>query len=83
MKQKGLKNETKMFKAGNSWSFRITSQDRKALHADKDTIFEKIIDPNGQKIIFKKMSAVDPSLDDFMDQFYKEHGDLMRELENK
>lgn len=83
MKQHILKNETKMFKAGNSWSFRVTSQDRKALHADKNTVFEKIIDPNGQEITFKKMAAVDPSLESFMDKFYQKHGDLMHKLENE
>lgn len=80
---KALKNETKMFKAGNSWSFRVTSKDRKALKADKNTRFEKIIDPNGDKITFKKLEAVDPSLNAFMDNFYQKHGDLMKELENK
>ncbi len=29
------------------------------------------------------MEAVDPSLDSFMDTFYQEHGDLMKELEDK
>lgn len=54
MYNNALKNKTKLFKAGNSWNFRVTSKDRKALDADQNTIFEKIIDPNGQKIIFKK-----------------------------
>ena len=80
MYNNALKNETKMFKAGNSWNFRVTSKDRKALDADQNTIFEKIIDPNGEKITFKKMEAVDPSLDSFMDKFYQEHGDLMEVL---
>ena len=78
-----MKSETKMFKAGNSWNFRVTSKDRKALGADQNTIFEKIIDPNGERIIFKKMDAIDPSLDSFMEDFYKKHGDLMKELEDK
>lgn len=80
---KALKNETKMFKAGNSWGFRVTSKDKKILNADKNTKFEKIIDPNGDKITFKKLDAVDPSLNEFMDDFYQKHGDLMKELENK
>lgn len=78
-----LKNETKMFKAGNSWSFRITSKEKKALNATPDTVFEKIVDPNGNTITFKKLDAVDPSIDSFMDDFYKKHGDLMKELEDK
>lgn len=78
-----LKDETKMFKAGNSWNFRVTSKDRKELQADQNTVFEKIIDPNGKSITFKKMEAVDPDLSDFMDDFYHKHGDLMKELENK
>ena len=80
---KDLKNETKMFKAGNSWSFRVTSKDKKALNADQNTVFEKIIDPNGDKITFKKLETVDRSLDTFIDNFYQEHGDLMKELEDK
>lgn len=80
---KALKDETKMFKAGNSWGFRVTSKDKKALGASEDTIFEKIIDPNGDKITFKKLDAVDPSLDSFMYDFYQKHGDLMKELEDK
>ncbi|WP_297815136.1 AbrB family transcriptional regulator [uncultured Lactobacillus sp.] len=62
MIDKPLKDETKMFKAGNSWSFRVTSKDRKS---------------------FKKLEAADPSVDAFMDEFYKKHGDLMKELEDK
>lgn len=83
MKNNALKNETRMFKAGNSWSFRVTSKDKKALNADQNTLFEKIIDPNGEKITFKKLEAVDPDLDTFMDEFYQKHGDLMRKLEDK
>ncbi|WP_310656116.1 AbrB family transcriptional regulator, partial [Lactobacillus jensenii] len=74
MYNNALKNKTKLCKAGNSWNFRVTRKDRKALDADQNTIFENIIDPNGQKIMFKKMEAVDPSLDSFMDRFYLEHG---------
>lgn len=78
-----LKDETRMFKSGNSWGFRVTNKDKKALNADQNTVFEKIIDPNAGKIIFKKLEAVDPSLDKFMDDFYQERGDLMKELEEK
>lgn len=80
---KALENETKMFKNGNSWGVRVTSKDRKALKADKNTRFEKIIDPNGDKITFKKLEAVDPSLNAFMNDFYQKHVGLMKELENK
>ncbi len=52
MYNNALKNKTKLFKAGNSWNFRVTSKDRKALDADQNTIFEKIIDPNGHIFIF-------------------------------
>lgn len=58
-------------------------KDREALKADQNTVFEKIIDPNGKNIIFQKMDSVDPSLDNFMDKFYQEHGELMKELEDK
>lgn len=78
-----LKDETRMFKSGNSWGFRVTNKDKKALNADQNTVFEKIIDPNAGKIIFKKLEAVDHSLDKFMDDFYQERGDLMKELEEK
>lgn len=77
------KEQTKLFKAGNSWNFRITSKDRKGLKVDQNTIFEKIVDPDKKQIIFKRMDAVDPDLDEFMQEFYSEHGDLMKELEDK
>lgn len=40
-------------------------------------------DLNGDKITFKKLETVDPSLDTFMDNFYQEHDDLMKKLEDK
>lgn len=75
--------EVQLFKSGNSWSFRVTSKDRKELNADKDTVFEKIVDPDKKQIIFRRMGAVDPDLDEFMQKFYSEHGDLMKALEDK
>lgn len=75
--------EVQLFKSGNSWSFRVTSKDRKELNADKDTVFEKIVDPDKKQIIFRRMDAVDPDLDEFMQEFYSEHGDLMKALEDK
>lgn len=35
------------------------------------------------KITFKKLESVDPDLDMFMDEFYQEHGNLMKKLEDK
>ena len=75
--------EVQLFKSGNSWSFRVTSKYRKELNADKDTVFEKIVDPDKKQIIFRRMDAVDPDLDEFMQEFYSEHGDLMKALEDK
>lgn len=75
--------DVQLFKSGNSWSFRVTSKDRKELNADKDTVFEKIVDPDKKQIIFRRMDAVDPDLDEFMQEFYSEHGDLMKALEDK
>lgn len=76
-----MSREVQLFKSGNSWNFRVTSKDRKELNADKDTIFEKIVDPDKKQIIFKRMDAVDPDLEEFMQDFYSEHGDLMKRLE--
>ena len=78
-----MSREVQLFKSGNSWNFRVTSKDRKELNADKDTIFEKIVDPDKKQIIFKRMDAVDPDLEEFMQDFYSEHGDLMKRLEEK
>ena len=75
--------EVQLFKSGNSWRYRVTSKDRKELNADKDTVFEKIVDPDKKQIIFRRMDAVDPDLDEFMQEFYSEHGDLMKALEDK
>lgn len=83
MEKESIKNEVQLFKSGNSWSFRVTSKDRKELNADKDTVFEKIVDPDKKQIIFRRMDAVDPDLDEFMQEFYSEHGDLMKALEDK
>lgn len=81
MKDMSISNEVRLFKAGNSWNFRVTSQDRKELSADKDTVFEKIVDPDGQQITFRKLDAVDPELEQFMHDFYSKHGELMKKLE--
>ena len=53
------------------------------MNAYKDTVFEKIVDPDKKQIIFRRMDAVDPDLDEFMQEFYSEHGDLMKALEDK
>ena len=76
-----MSREVQLFKSGNSWNFRVTSKDRKELNADKDTIFEKIVDPDKKQIIFKRMDTVDPDLEEFMQDFYSEHGDLMKRLD--
>ena len=81
MEKESIKNKVQLFKSGNSWSFRVTSKDRKELNAAKDTMFEKIVDPDKKEIIFKRMDAVDPDLEDFMHDFYSEHDELMRRLE--
>ena len=81
MEKESIKNEVQLFKSGNSWSFRVTSKDRKELNATKDTMFEKIVDPDKKEIILKRMDAVDPDLEDFMHDFYSEHDELMRRLE--
>jgi hypothetical protein len=52
MEKESIKNEVQLFKSGNSWSFRVTSKDRKELNATKDTMFEKIVDPDKKEIIF-------------------------------
>lgn len=56
---------------------------KKALNAEQNTRFEKIMDPNGEQITFKKLNAVDPSLNLFMANFYQKHSDLMKKLEDK
>ena len=76
-----MSREVQLFKSGNSWNFRVTSKDRKELNADKDTIFDKIVDAEKKKMIFKRMDDVDPDLEEFMQDFYSEHGDLMKRLE--
>ena len=53
-----MSREVQLFKSGNSWNFRVTSKDRKELNADKDTIFEKIVDPDKKQIIFKNRITI-------------------------
>lgn len=76
-------SQAKLFKVGNSYGLRISKKDRKLLNADSDTVFEKQISPDGNKITFTKMSAVHPELDDFIDKFYAKNAELMKDLENK
>ncbi|MGQ5710045.1 AbrB family transcriptional regulator [Lactobacillus sp. PSON] len=75
--------KTKMFKAGNSYALRLTKEDRKLLHADNNTIFEKKVSADGNTITFSKLEAVHPELDNFINDFYAKNSDLMRDLETK
>lgn len=80
---KVLQNTTKVFKAGNSLSLRLTKQDLTKFHVKDGTVLEKEYDPNGKKITFKIADSINPDLDNFIDQFYEENKELTRELENK
>ncbi len=76
-------NRTKVFKAGNSLSVRLTKEDLSKFHVKDGTVLEKEYDPNGKQITFKIVDIVNPDLDNFIDQFYKENKGLTQELENK
>ncbi|AZR15919.1 AbrB family transcriptional regulator [Lactobacillus crispatus] len=80
---KMLQDTTKVFKAGNSLSVRLTKQDLTKFHVEDGTVLEKEYDPNGKKITFKIVDSINPNLDNFIDQFYEENKELTRELENK
>lgn len=59
--------QTKMFKAGNSYGLRVS----------------KKVSPDGNMITFTKVDATHPELDSFIDDFYAKNGDLMKDLEDK
>lgn len=78
-----LQDTTKVFKAGNSLSVRLTKNDLEKFHVKDGTVLEKKFDPNGKEITFKIVDKVNPDLDNFIDQFYEENKELTQELENK
>ena len=63
-----LNKEVKMFKNGNSYAFRISKNDREFLNVDENTIFEKIISPDGKEVTFKKIEKVRPEVLKIFDQ---------------
>lgn len=75
-------SSVKPFKSGNSLAIRITKKDSELLGLTEDTIFDKVISPDGKSITFKKKEAVPKKLDQFIDDFYQKNGELMTELEN-
>lgn len=78
-----LQDTTKVFKAGNSLSVRLTKDDLKNFHVEDGTVLEKKYDPSGKQITFRIADKVNPDLDDFIEQFYSENKELTQELENK
>lgn len=44
-----FKQHVKMFKVGNSYTFKISKNDRELLHADINTDFEKIVSSDVKK----------------------------------
>lgn len=53
-----LQDTTKVFKAGNSLSVRLTKQDLTKFHVEDGTVLEKEYDPNGKKITFKIVGSM-------------------------
>lgn len=49
----------------------------------REQYLKKEYDPNGKQITFKIVDDVNPNLDNFIDQFYKENKGLTQGLENK
>ncbi|MDF7682837.1 AbrB family transcriptional regulator [Lactobacillus sp. ESL0679] len=77
-----LTKETKLFKTGNSWVFRVLKQDKEFLHADSNTRFKKTISPDGRQITFTKIEEADPNLMKYIEKQYKKHQPLMERLKN-
>lgn len=49
-----LQDTTKVFKAGNSLSVRLTKQDLTMFHVEDGTVLEKEYDPNEGKPLIKQ-----------------------------
>ncbi|MFC6322610.1 AbrB/MazE/SpoVT family DNA-binding domain-containing protein [Companilactobacillus baiquanensis] len=75
-----LNKEVKMFKNGNSYAFRISKNDREFLNVDENTIFEKIISPDGKEVTFKKIEKVRPEVLKMTNDFYDKNEELMKRL---
>lgn len=77
-----LQGEAKMFKSGNSYGLRLTKKDKELLHADTDTIFEKVISPDGSTITYRKKPQVNPAFLDAAKAYYHKNESMMERLKD-
>lgn len=77
-----LNQEVKLFKDGNSYAFKLSQKDREFLNADDNTLFEKIISPDGKEVTFRKIEKIRPNIIETADKLFDKNTDLMKRLEN-
>jgi len=77
-----LNGPVKLFKNGNSYAFRLSKKDREFLEVSSDTMFEKIISPDGKEVTFRKIENIRPNILEAANEIFDEHKDLMKRLEN-
>jgi len=68
-----LNAPVELFKNGNSYALQVTKKDCELLDADTNTQFEKIISPDGQEIIFRKIKAARPNIIEIANDLFDEH----------
>ncbi|MCZ0890985.1 hypothetical protein O0Z71_00745 [Ligilactobacillus saerimneri] len=78
-----LKETSKVFKAGNSYGIRLTTNDKKLLNINTGEDMIKTISPDHMSITFTKKKEVSPDTLKIIDSLYNENVDLMEFLKDK
>jgi len=77
-----LNGPVKLFESGDSYAFRLSKSDCEFLGADGETVFEKILSPDGKEVTFRKVEQVRTTVLEAANGLFDEHEDLMKRLED-
>ncbi|MFD1455509.1 AbrB family transcriptional regulator [Levilactobacillus lanxiensis] len=77
-----LNGPVKLFRNGNSYAFQLSKSDCEFFGVDGETVFEKIISPDGKKVTFRKVEQVRMTVLEAANGLFDEHEGLMKRLED-
>lgn len=77
-----LRNNSKFFKAGNSFGLRLTKKDKEKMNAHVGDVYEKSISSDGRIITFKKRENIKPDTQKMINEIFNEDADLLNALKD-
>ena len=76
-------DNSKFFKAGNSFGLRLTKKDKQRMNAEPGDEYEKTISRDGKTIMFKKKENISAEMKSRIDRRFGENRELMDRLNDE